>query len=269
MKSRTTPWILASALGALGLMFAGCGDGETPTTSSEFRTVSAGATQQARDGTEVFGATVLREGTAVAVMRLQDGTLVAGGTPLTAAEATKIAFGPDGGGGGLTPTVSPSAQAATPTPVVPIQTPVTGGGRIAFESYGPISAASGAEFQLALVTDGIERPYQGYQWDVYANDTIVVLREEPVTAAGLETCSGLQEVAVNQHYGGCIHIGPKITSIYTGRLTVLTFSCASAGSGQIRLLNALEGAPFSTSYIMDTGAEFGTANTASIDVTCT
>jgi hypothetical protein len=248
----------AAALGALGAFTAACDDDSGPTESIERRTVAAGATREAIEGRDT-PFSIERNGTAVPVKRLPDGTLVAGGTPLTAEEATRIAPSPT------------TATDTTPTPIPTVGPPPTavGSGRIQFSSYAPITAAVGEEFEVTIVADGPNRAFQGYQWNLYANDVIQVLREAPVDAAGFDTCQGFNEVALNQHYGGCIHLGGTITATYAGPLTVVTLRCATQGAGQARLLGSLEGAPFPSSYLINTGQEFGSANTETVEVTCT
>lgn len=256
---------MIAGLCTLTVVIIACGSDNQPKVSGEFKTAVAQTTQQAREGSEVFGQFVTRHDTLVPVRRLPDGTLVAEGTPLPLDEVSTVVAA-------ASATEVPATETPTPTRTPEGFTPaptVAGIGRLAFASYEPIAAAVGAEFSLALTTKDVDRPYQGFQWNIYAANSVEVLREEPVAASGLDICTGINEVAPNQHYGGCLKIGDQIKTVYQGRLTTVIFRCTTPGVAQIRLLNALEGGPFKSTLIDYTGGEFGSTDTTAVSVTCT
>lgn len=276
-------------MAVLAFAAAACGGSSKKTATTTPGSATAGATKPATpggaaasaSGTKTSGtpAPTSAVATIVPVTVLANGTIVSGnGTPITVEQATAIsaqatavvaaATSIAATGGTPAATAPPGATATVAaTAAVPPTLPPAGHGTIGFESTAPISAATGANFDVNLVVAGVTEPYQGYQWTIHGGPNVTVATQSPAPGSTYTTCATPSIVGQNLTYGGCVSTSD--TATYNGRVATVTFHCNAPGKVTLRFANAIETNNFGTSFLR-TGAsgEFGGGAGDGLEVTC-
>jgi hypothetical protein len=120
-------------------------------------------------------------------------------------------------------------------------------------------------FDVDLVVDKAVSGYQGYQFTIRWNQSVLAYQEQKdLKPEQLVLCSA-PNVRENSVYGGCARVSENTN--YVGPLNTLTFRCAADGVSPIHLVDLTEDPNFGTTELGYAGVTVETT-LADASVTC-